>query len=458
MKHIPFNTPLRIKIEKLVFQGWGMGTYDGFKIFAPNTLPGDTVDVILIKKKRSYGMGKVKTFIERSPLIKEAHCSHALECGGCQMMNVPYADQLLLKEDIFKECIQSFYKELLAVKKPILGCKDTLYYRNKMEFSFGKNEKGLILGLKRRGSYDDIIDIQACMLQDPLSDVIRHKTLSFFNQTGLSAWNYSTRKGCLRLLMVRHSKTNHEFLLKLIVSESDHLNLYKDYVSFIQQEIPEVKSVIITLNPNEGDNADNHEDLITAGPGILHETLGDLTFKINSKAFFQTNTTQASVLYDTIKSTATLKPTDTVLDLYCGTGTIGLYLAKSVKAVIGVEEIEEAIENAQENAQNNNIHNATFYVGRVKNILKFTTIKADCIILDPPRSGIVPKALQRIINLDAPQIIYVSCNPSTMTRDLKELSQAGYTIESLQPVDMFPNTFHVECVAKLTKSPSKILV
>jgi 23S rRNA (uracil1939-C5)-methyltransferase len=250
--------------------------------------------------------------------------------------------------------------------------------------------------------------------------------------------------------MMRHSKTNNNWMLMLITG-SEISDTLLDFVSMMQETHPEVVSIYQSINTNIGDTPLERDVRHLHGEPIITETLGEATFSISPESFFQTNTVQATKLYQTVVDVAQFKGTELLLDLYCGTGTIGLFCSPYVKKIIGIEEIPAAVEDASKNAQRNGISNAEFYCGRVKNILKFQTFNPDVVVIDPPRAGMVPKALQRIINLDCKKLVYVSCNPVTLLRDLKIFSEAGYTTETIIPVDMFPNTFHIECVARLTK-------
>ncbi len=447
---IKLKDELILTIEKLVFKGAGLGNHEGFKIFVPGTLPGDVVNIRINKKKRRYAEGKCIEFIEKSPLRKTNTCTHFPQCGGCQMIDVPYSDQAKIKESILTDTIVQFFPEMEEKRQPILSSESQRFYRNKMEFAFGQKEGTLTLGLKKRACFDIIVPIHDCQLQSEQSNSIIKDSVAFFKNTPLTPWDYDNNTGDLRHLMVRHSKTKDTYML-MIITGSTQSDIIENYVKTITKKHPNITSIYQSINPSPGDTAQEPDIRHHHGDTHIVERLGDIEFKISPQSFFQTNTKQAEVLYQTVADIAHLDSTTELLDLYCGTGSIGLFLSKYVKSVQGIEEVAPAIEDAKKNAERNGITNATFVCGRVKNILKFDPPKVDCIVIDPPRCGMVPKALMRMASLGAPQLIYVSCNPSTLMRDLKEICTYGYQVETIQPVDMFPNTFHLECVTRLTK-------
>jgi 23S rRNA (uracil1939-C5)-methyltransferase len=444
------NVNYIVEIEKLVYQGSGMASIDGFKVFVPNGVPGDIVEIRVYKKNRDYAQARILNFVKKSPLRKEAICRHYNHCGGCQVQDVSYQDQVLLKTSILQDLLQRFYPQLKEKMLPIIPAGTDIYYRNKMEYSFGLDDDGIYVGLKERGRFDSVIKLGTCYLQSELANKIRCWVGVFFSDKTASIWDYHKTEGFLRHLVVRHSKSFDEYLINLVVSEYRE-DLLKEFAQKLVEEFPQVKTVLLTVNNSQGDSVFSEDIRILEGNGFLTEKLGDINYKISPQSFFQTNSKQAEILYQKIVEIAELKKTDMVMDLYCGTASIGIFLSKYVKAVIGVEENEFAIKDGEENIKNNNVDNVKLIAGRVKNVLKFNEFKADCVVLDPPRSGMVPKALKRVIELDIEKIVYVSCNPTTMIRDLVVMNEAGYEVEVIQPVDMFPNTFHIELIARCIK-------
>ena len=451
LKKPKLGTEHTVEIKKLVYQGWGLAYIDQFVTFVPRTLPGEQVTIKIVKRKRDYALGKVLEFNTKSPHRISPACDHYPQSGGCQLQDVPYEHQLYLKTLILEDCLEQLTHKTPIPVKPIIGSESPYYYRNKMEFAFGQTESQLFIGLKERGYYDRVLPISTCkLLSEESNDILLWCQSFFSSQSTLTAWNPNTHTGQLRHLVMRHSKTTDTYMINLIVTKN-HPKLFKNFAETLSKAFPNVKHILLTINTAVSDSTVSENSQLLKGHGYISETLENLTCQISPLSFFQTNTKQAETLYRTIRTLSNLKPTDTILDLYCGTGSIGLFLAKNVKQIIGIEENKHAIDNAKTNALNNGINNATFYADRVKNILKTHTFEVDCVIVDPPRSGMVPKAIRRLISLNAPKIVYVSCNPTTLVRDLNLLVDANYTIETLQPVDMFPNTYHLETISILTK-------
>ena len=385
-----------------------------------------------------------------------SRCTHFELCGGCQFLDMPYPDQLAQKHKKLLAQFLDIWPDWQDKILPILPCSEQEYFRNKMEFAFSVKgteqnpEFGEVyLGLKKRGSFCHIIPITHCYLQSETTNKLLAQTAAFFTKAGFTTWNYHCHQGLLRYLAIRQSKTTGHFMVILIASEWQEL--FNTWAEELSQHFPEISGVLVGIHAGQGDTAFTQDLRLLKGHAVLEETLDGLRFQLGPQSFFQTNTNQAKVLYQTIASFADLKPTDTVFDLYCGTGTIGLYLAKHAGKIIGIDENPASIENAHENAQINNIYNAEFIAQNVKNFLKFDPTIPDVIVVDPPRDGLIPKALRRILEKNVSQLIYVSCNPKTLMRDLPLLIEGGYSVIKIQPVDMFPHTGHVELVVKLIK-------
>ncbi len=363
------------------------------------------------------------------------------------MVDVPYSDQLALKTQYLEGAFHAFDPRLILA--PIIPAPSSTYYRNKMEFSFAKTAEGHVyLGLKRRGKFDQVIPLETCFLADPVTPVILKFTATFFTPTGLDTWDYRAHTGVLRYLAMRQSKTTNEWMITLVVAQDDPV--FELYAEALQAAFPQITSILLGIQPGRGDTAFTATQRVLYGTPMLIERLGDLEFKISPSSFFQTNTHQAAKLYETILQMTAPESTDTIFDMYCGTGTIGLYMARFAKEVIGVEENPSSIQNAIQNAKHNQITNATFIVENVRRFLKFDQTHCDKMVVDPPRDGLIPKVLRRIIERRPSRLVYVSCNPNTLLRDLKLLTDSAFCIEAIQPVDMFPNTWHVETIVRLT--------
>jgi 23S rRNA (uracil1939-C5)-methyltransferase len=444
------GTEHTVSIDKMVFHGSGMGDINGFKVFVQGAVPGDTVLCRIVQKKRRFAKASIVSFKNLSPLRGPTKCSHFPSCGGCQLMDIEYKKQLAIKSEILYDCFKQTLPHICEKIDPIVPSLSPFFYRNKMEFSFGKNNEKIFIGLKERGRYNKVIPISDCKLQDQQTNQILQTIEKFCNDHALSAWDYDEHNGCLRQLMLRHSKTKNEWMI-LLTTSNDISHIIDKFSDIVTTEHKNVVSIFYQINNNQGDSVIEKNIHHIYGKKTLTEQLGKTSYEISAKSFFQTNTKQADLLYQIIVNLAELSTSDILLDLYCGTGSIGLFCAPYVKEIIGIEEVPEAIEDAKRNALINKIRNTTFFCGRVKNILKFEKFSPNCIVIDPPRAGIVPKALKRIIDINCKKIVYVSCNPVTLSRDLVEFETAGYSINKIIPVDMFPNTFHIETVVQLTK-------
>lgn len=443
------NLPKPLKIDKLVYNGYGLG-YDKMAVFVAGALPGDVVTYKKTKKKRFSIFGEVFEVLEASPFRGEAPCSHFKFCGGCQIQQVPYDKQLILKKEMLMDCFnQQAFKHLASYCKEIIAAPTPFYYRNKMDFSFSKENEKIYLGLKQRARYDKIIHLKECHLQSSYSIKICKSSAEFFNSKKISVWDYQSHQGLLRHLTIRESKSTQNIMLIVTISEP-YLELIKEFSCYICEKFPQINSIWMAVQSSAGDTQEGSSYHHISGKEHLRDHIGNVPFAISPNAFFQTNTDAATLLFQKAIELANPKSTDIVLDLYCGTGTIGLLFAKFVKKVIGIELNSKSIEDAKLNAQIQSIHNCQFYAGDVKDILKENPFAADILICDPPRSGLHPKALKQILNIQASKIVYISCHPMNMIRDLVILEKE-YAVEVIQPMDMFPHTYHLECISILTK-------
>ncbi|MFT5170295.1 MAG: 23S rRNA (uracil1939-C5)-methyltransferase [Candidatus Marinamargulisbacteria bacterium] len=436
------------EIQKLHYTGAGQAMVNNKLTLVPGTIPGDEVQIDIFKRQKDNNIGRCVSFIKKSK-DRTAHiCDHFPTCGGCQLIDLPYDKQIEIKTQVLNKAVKVLYPSLGPKVLPMIPSYDSIHYRNKMDFAFAQDETGIYLGLKKRGAFAEVVRLKKCFLQSELSNRIRQHTADFFSEYGLSTWDYTTQAGILRHLVIREAKTTNQVLLNLIVSV-EHPGIVKKFSDSLTTLFPEITAVYVTINPNKGDAMISTELKLLAGNPHIFETFHDLQFRVSPLSFFQTNSHQAVILYDKIAEMANLSSSDTVLDLYCGTGTIGLSMAKRVNQVIGIEENPSATSDAEKNAAANKIENITFITGRVKNILKFNSFSPDLVIVDPPRNGMAPKALRRMTELAAKKLIYVSCNPLTLFNDLKLICEAGYSVKEIQPVDMFPNTFHMETIVRL---------
>lgn len=447
---------VEVEIKDMKFPSIGIAYIDNKKIYIKNTLKGQRVKVKIKKNRRDYAEGKLIEVIEKSPIEVEAFCSHFNKCGGCARQTVPYDIQLKIKAELVKKLIDD-----AGIKEyEFLGIEpspDVNGYRNKMEYSFGDEIKGgeMTLGMHQRGKFYSVITVNQCKLVEEDFNRILETTLEYFRQRNIPAYNNKTHKGYLRHLVVRKGIKTGEILVSLVTSTQLYVDM-QDFVDELQSlDLDgEIKGILHIFNDRLADVVQADKIEILWGQDYLYEEILGLKFKISPFSFFQTNSLGAEVLYSTALNFIEDADNKTVFDLYCGTGTIGQIVAKKAKKVVGIEIIEEAVEAANENAKMNGLNNCTFIAGDVLEKINELKEKPDIIILDPPRAGVNPKALEKILKYKAKEIVYVSCNPKTLVENLKQIQEAGYKIEKVKCVDMFPHTPHVECVVSIKRKYS----
>ena len=452
-------------ISGIADKGKAVGrTDDGQVIFVEGPVPGDTVEVVVLRKKRNYSEAVVRKYLSYSEDRQEPSCIHFGVCGGCKWQSMTYVSQLRYKEQVVKDCIRRIAKLEPSIVQPIIGCDLQYHYRNKLEFSFSTKrwitkkeaDSGVpldnegALGFHKAGFFDKIVNITECLLQDDLSNRIRNFVRDYAKIHELSYYDMNAHLGLLRNMILRNT-TLGEWMLIMIFGEDQPENI-EALLEALKTEFAEITSLNYVINTKKNDTIFDQEVITVKGYPYIVEQLGNVKYKIGTKSFFQTNPTQAKVLFDIAAEYADLKSGQNVYDLYTGLGSIALYIAGSVGHVTGIEEIPEAIEDANENKEFNQIKNATFYAGDVKDILNDDFIRIhgrpDVVITDPPRAGMHEDVVNTLLELEAPVIVYISCNPATQGRDLLLLSQKYETV-SVQPVDMFPHTQHIESVARL---------
>ena len=454
-----------VPIHGIADRGKGVGrTAEGMTVFVEGAVPGDVVDVFVQKKKSGFAEGVVENMITPSPDRVEAFCKHFDICGGCKWQNLRYEAQLRHKQQVVEDALIRIGKIEVGEMLPILGGETTTFYRNKLEFGCS-NKRWLTaaelgappenahfaIGFHRAGYFDKIIDIEKCWLQAEPSNAVRNAVREIAVAQQLEFYDLRTHKGFLRNLLVRLTTTG-ELMLVVSVAQNNPEKI-KLFLDAILERFPEeITTLVYNVNTKLNDALYDLDMITYYGKGYVEEKLGDLRFKIGPKSFFQTNSRQGKRLYDITAEFAGLRGQENVYDLYTGTGTIALYLAKHCKQVVGIEEIPEAVADAEENKVLNGIENAVFYAGDVKNVLspEFAERhgKPDVVITDPPRAGMHEKAVRFLLDLAAPRIVYVSCNPATQARDLQWLGEK-YRVLKSRAVDMFPHTHHIENVVLL---------
>ncbi len=453
----------QLTIEDLEIQGKGVARDNGKVIFVNDALPGETVDVLVIKKKRDYAEAKPIKFHSLSPKRIEPFCSHFGSCGGCRWQSISYEDQLAYKTYFVEQAMRRIGKLDGPEIQPILGCDKTQYYRNKMEFSFS-NKRWLTkeqidseeelernaLGFHVRGFFDKVLDIEHCHLQSEPSNEIRLTVRAYAMEHGLTFYDIREHHGDLRNLWVRISNLNEVMIV--VGFGTNNMEKVEGLMEHLKGAFPDIASLNYLINESANDMIYPHEVICYAGKPYINEELGHINLKIGPKSFYQTNSNQAKHLYDKALEIADIQKDDVVYDLFSGIGSIALYAAKQCKEVYGIEIVPEAIADAEENAKANGIENCHFYVGEVRKVFDegflSSTSKPDVIITDPPRAGMHPKVPKALLEIEAPKILYISCNPATQARDLLVLSEK-YVVDTIQPVDMFPQTYHIENIVLL---------
>ena len=454
----------QVTIEGMAAKGKAFGrAADQRIVFVPYAAPGDIADIRVTKKRSNYYEGIIESLHKASPDRIDPKCAHFGLCGGCKWQHISYEAQLAGKQD---EVIQHL-KRIGGVSPEhtgeILGCEDPYYYRNKMEFSFSdskwltpeeiasdKNFNRNALGFHKPQMWDKVIDLDACHLQSDPSNAIRNFCKEEAERQNLRFFNPRHQSGDLRTLMIRNTQSNQLMVLIQFCEASE--GAIQRYMSAILSAFPTIHSLLYTINIKANDTLYDQEIHCFHGADFIEEEMEGLRFAIDSKSFYQTNSKQAYRLYQVVREFAQIKSSDIVYDLYTGTGTIAQFVAKNAQKVIGVESVPEAIQKAQENAAVNGIHNVHFEVGDMRTVFNDDFIarhsKADVVITDPPRDGMHPDVVEQLLTLNAPRIVYVSCNSATQARDLQRLSTSYRTLKS-QAVDMFPQTHHVENVVLL---------
>ncbi|SHE65526.1 23S rRNA (uracil(1939)-C(5))-methyltransferase RlmD [Clostridium fallax] len=443
-----------LNIEAMEFPSMGIGFHEGFKVYAKNTFKGQKVFGRITKKKQDWAEMKPLEIRERASYEIDKKCPHFGVCGGCSSQTIPYEKQLQFK----CEEVKALFDEGKANTGEFLGIEPSSIqweYRNKMEFTFGDEEKGgeLTLGMHMKGRSFGIINVDKCALVDEDFRKILDLTVKYFREKNLPYYRVMKREGYLRHFIIRKSKKTEEIMVNLVTTTQLDFDL-TEWVELLKNESykGKLKGILHTQNDSLSDAVICDKLNVLYGEDFIPEELLGLKFKISPFSFFQTNSLGAEKLYSIVRDFMGDADNKTVFDLYCGTGTIGQIAAGKAKKVIGIELIEEAVEAAKENAKLNGLNNCNFIAGDVAEVIKRVKDKPEIIILDPPRSGVHPKALDYVIKFNAPQIIYVSCNPKSLVVDLKVLEEAGYKVEKTLLKDMFPNTPHVETVVKLIKA------
>jgi 23S rRNA (uracil1939-C5)-methyltransferase len=459
------NEEVMADIIGLGHQGEGVGRANGFTLFIQGALPGEKVRAKVLKLKKQYGYAKLLEIVEASPSRTEPPCSIYSQCGGCQLQHLDYEEQLRWKRQMVVDNLERIGKLTVARDAnaesdngqaegfrvlPTLGMQDPWRYRNKAQVPFGEEEGGLIGGFYTQNSHR-IIDMDTCLIQHEQSDTIIRRIKEMGRELGITAYNESQHSGLLRHVVTKIGFHSGQIMVVLITN-GRKIPRVEEWISGIRESIPEVVSIIHNVNKAKTNVIFGDETKVLWGQEEIVDSIGDIQFAISARSFYQVNPVQTELLYRKALDYAELTGEETVIDAYCGIGTISLFLAQKAKQVYGVEIVPEAIEDAKKNAKLNQINNVEFAVGKAEEIIpawKKEGKIADVIVVDPPRKGCDEALLDTIIAMKPKRVVYVSCNPSTLARDLQILEEGGFRTVEVQPVDMFPHTTHVECTVLL---------
>ncbi|RYI26475.1 MULTISPECIES: 23S rRNA (uracil(1939)-C(5))-methyltransferase RlmD [Bacillus] len=445
------NDYIDVMFEDLTHDGAGVAKVDGYPLFVPNGLPGERAQVKVTKVNKGYGFGRLMEIYEKSPHRVVAPCPIYKECGGCQLQHLSYQGQMLAKEKQVRDVLTRIGKLEDVKVHPVLGMSEPWRYRNKAQVPIGEHEGGLIGGFYQQRSHQ-IIDMKECLIQQEKNDEVVQTVKEICAKYGVRAYNEGRHKGELRHIMARHGLVTGEVMVVLI-TRTNELPNRKKITEEIAASIKGIKSIVHNVNPKKTNVIFGDVTRVIWGEEVIYDYIGDIKFAISARSFYQVNPEQTKVLYEKALEYADLSGEESVIDAYCGIGTISLFLAQKAKKVFGVEIVPEAIEDAKRNAALNGITNAEFAVGEAEKVIPDwykEGNQADVLVVDPPRKGCDEALLQTILSMKPKKVVYVSCNPATLARDLRILEDGGYKTEEVQPVDMFPQTMHCEAVAKIT--------
>jgi 23S rRNA (uracil1939-C5)-methyltransferase len=445
---------LELDVESLAYGGNGVARLDGFVVFVRRGLPGDRVRARVTKVKRSHAEALATEIVRPGPQRVEAPCAHFPECGGCRFQDLEYSAQLAQKQSQVRDAFQRIAGIAEPPLEEIVPCEPEIFhYRNKMEYSFAQTPEGPALGLHRAGRWDEVLDLEKCWLTTDFGNDLRLAVRDWAREEGLEAYSQADGTGYLRHLVVREGRNTGQALVQLVTAPGEKFE--QDYFAEVVRKFPQVRSVHWSINDSPAE-VTNLPSKLLWGDGWLEEELCGLRFRVRPNAFLQTNTAMAEKVYGLVREAAQLTGSETVWDLYCGIGTIGLSLAGDALTVWGIEVSEESVACALENAELNGITNTAFFAGNVGQVTQELLERSgppEVVVVDPPRAGLAGKALRRLGEIGAPRLVYVSCNPTTLAGDVKILrEQYGYELLRARPVDMFPHTPHVETLALLERA------
>jgi len=447
------NEDYEMNIENMGVNGEGIGRIDGFTVFVEGALPGERVKVKIVKVTKSFAYGKLLKIIQASGDRVEPPCPHAKRCGGCQLQHLSYESQLKFKTQLVKDALERIGKLEGVVVKDTLGMEHPWKYRNKAQYPVGLVKGKLAIGFFAPRSHD-IINLEQCDIQHGINEKVIEIFRRFINTYNIPVYDEVNHKGIIRHILTKVGFKSRQ-LMVVVVTNGFELPRKKELVDMLRKGIPSINSIVQNINSAKTNVILGEKNITLWGQDYIVDAIGELKFKISPLSFFQINPVQTEILYGKALEYAALTGQERVIDAYCGIGTISLFLAKHASKVYGVEVVPQAIEDAKENARLNGIENVEFITGEAEEVIPRMArlgLKADVVVVDPPRKGCDQKLLDAVLEIAPKRIVYVSCNPATLARDLKYLSENQYQVLEVQPVDMFPQTVHVETIARIQRA------
>ena len=445
--NIQKNQEYIVEIVDNGFEGEGIAKIDNFTIFIPGAIKGEKVKILIVKVLSSHAFGKILEIIKKSEYRQDVDCSTYKRCGGCNLRHVKYKETLKMKQNAVQSLVNKTLKNKIQVQSTI-GMENPFHYRNKAQYPIGTNKEGQpIIGVFANRTHE-VIPIEKCYIQNPKSEEIAKFILNFIKEHNISIYNESTRQGLFRHIVIKIGIKTNEIMCILVINGKT-IPKEKELIEEILKKFSNVKTIVKNINTKNTNVILGPENINIYGDGYIQDILGEYTFKISPLSFYQVNPIQAEKLYELGVKMAQITKNDIVFDLYCGIGTISIFMAKYAKKVYGVEIVEEAVKDAKENAKINNVTNTEFYVGDVEKVLDDLInqkgIIPDIVMFDPPRKGLDKTSISNILKIKPKKVVYISCNPATLIRDLADFEEY-YDVNTIIPVDMFPYTSHVECV------------
>ena len=444
------NNEYEVEIIDNGYEGEGIAKINDFTIFIPGAIEGERCKILIVKVNKTFAFGKLIEVTQKSNNRVQADCSTYKRCGGCSLRHIKYEETLNIKREMVQNLVNKALNKNVTVNK-VTGMKSPFYYRNKLQYPVGKNKNGEpIMGVFANRTHE-IIPVENCLIQNREAEMVAKRVFEFIKDNEISIYDENTRTGAIRHIIVKIGVKTNEIMCILVTNKSK-FEREQELVEAIAGEFHNVKTIIKNINNKNTNVILGQKNVVLYGDGFIYDKLGEYTFKISANSFYQTNPIQRETLYNRAIEFAKLNKEDVLCDLYCGIGTIGIFASKKVKKVYGIEIVEEAVDAAKENAEINNVDNIEFIAGDVekafKELIEVRRVQPTVVIVDPPRRGLDTTTIGKILELEVERVVYVSCNPATMVRDMKMLEEK-YEVKEIQPVDMFPYTSSVECVALL---------